>query len=152
MSASAPERQRGRLVGLASLVLQFGRFALVGTTNAGLSACVDAFLLFTRMPSPLAAAAAFAAGAVNGYVLNRRWTFAAADSRRTRLAYVVVQLSGLGCTVALVLAIDRMALVGHFASYIAASVPVTLATFFANRAWTFSDPGRSGSAGHRAAP
>ena len=135
----------------ACLVLQFGRFALVGTTNAAISACVDAALLFTGMPSPLAAAAAFASGAVNGYALNRRWTFAAADSHRARVAYVLVQLSGLGCTVALVSAIDNMALVGHFASYIVATAPVTLATFFANRAWTFSDP-RRGSLGRTGAP
>jgi putative flippase GtrA len=151
MNANAPQCQRARLTDLASLALQFGRFGLVGITNAGISAGVDAFLLFVGMPSPLAAAAAFAAGAVNGYVLNRRWTFAAADSRRTRMAYAVVQLSGLGCTVALVSAIDSLLHISHFGSYIAASVPVTLAMFFANRAWTFSHPRRSGSARHRAA-
>jgi putative flippase GtrA len=117
---------------------QFGRFALVGGTNASISLCVDAALLSTGLASSLAAAAAFAAGALNGYVLNRRWTFAAADSLRARLSYSLVQIGGLASTVGLVSAIDRMAEPGHFTAYIAAAPPVTLAMFFANRVWTFA--------------
>ncbi len=150
MIARSTQGQPAAVLGIVSVVRQLATFALVGTANTAISACVDAALVFTGMPSPLAAAAAFAVGAINGYALNRRWTFDAADSRRARMAYVVVQLSGLVCTVALVSAIDSMALAGHFASYIAATAPVTLATFYANRAWTFSDPRRSGSAGPRA--
>jgi putative flippase GtrA len=142
MSTYVAPRQRTFPRSFGSLVVQLGKFALVGMTNAGISAAVDAFLLFVGMSSPLAAGTAFAAGAVNGYVLNRRWTFAAADSGRTRIAYVIVQLSGLGCTVILVSAIDSMAVIGHFASYLLASAPVTLAMFFANRAWTFSEQGK----------
>jgi putative flippase GtrA len=53
------------------------------------------------LPYWLAGALAFAAGAVDGYVLNRRWTFAAADSAASRLRYLTVQLAGLGATTAL---------------------------------------------------
>jgi putative flippase GtrA len=70
-------------------------------------------------------------------VLNRRRTFAAPDSRRVRMAYIVVQLSGLACTVALVAAIETTRVVGHLAAYLAAAAPVTLVTFIANRTWTF---------------
>lgn len=132
---------------LVSLVVQFSRFGLVGITNTGISAGVDAFLLFTGTPSPLAAGAAFAVATVNSYVLNRRWTFAAADSSRTRLAFAIVQLGGLGSTVVLVSAVDSMRLMDHFASYLAASVPVSLGMFLANRAWTFTERGKPTSSG-----
>ena len=57
-------------------------------------------LTAAAVPSPAAAATAFAVGAVNGYVLYRRWTFAARGSRRSRAAYVCVQAAG-GLTTAL---------------------------------------------------
>jgi putative flippase GtrA len=143
VTPSAGERDCGRLGGaIFPLAGQFGRFALVGGTNAGISLCVDAALLSTGLASSLAAPAAFAAGALNGYVLNRRWTFAAADSLRARLSYILVQIGGLASTVGLVSAIDRLAKPGHFTAYIAAAPPVTLAMFFANRSWTFALPGR----------
>jgi putative flippase GtrA len=150
MNVSESERQHVNRLALASLIFQFGRFTLVGIMNTGISAGVDAFLLFTGMPALLAAAAALAAGATNGYILNRRWTFAATDSWRARMTYVVLQGSGAGLTIVLVWAMDSVALVGHFASFIAASVPVTVVLFFANRAWTFSGRGQSASPGHTA--
>jgi hypothetical protein len=42
----------------------------------------------------VAAPLAFAAGAVNGFIFNRRWTFAARDSTRARVLYVTVQVTG----------------------------------------------------------
>jgi putative flippase GtrA len=120
-----------------STVRQFARFSTVGLGNAGISLCVDALLLAAGLPDVPAAAAAFAAGALNGYVFNRRWTFDARDSTRTRLAYVAVQIGGLGATVALVAALRAATEAPGLLVYIAAACPVTVGMFLVNRTWTF---------------
>jgi putative flippase GtrA len=87
----------------------------------------------------IAAPLAFAAGAVNGYVFNRRWTFAARDSVRARVVYVVVQAAGALSTSLLVLLFVRAAGTGKVWAYLAAIPPVTLSMFAANRLWTFAE-------------
>jgi putative flippase GtrA len=115
---------------------QFARFLTVGLSNTALSYLVYASLVAV-VPYWIAGALAFAAGAVNGYVLNRRWTFAAADSVGARTRYVAVQLAGLGTTTGLLwLLVGREGL--HRLWAYALTIPVvTLATFAANRTWTF---------------
>jgi len=92
-------------------------------------------------PYALAAALAFGVGSVNGYILNRRWTFAASDTTRARIVYVVVQASGAATTSLLVLLFVRAAGTGRIWAYLVAIPPVTVATFAANRVWTFSERG-----------
>ena len=87
----------------------------------------------------LAAAVAFAAGAANGYVLNRRWTFSARDSARARLGYVCVQVAGALTTSLLVWLAVHEAAAGRIAAYVVAVPPVTVLMFLANRVWTFAD-------------
>ncbi len=87
----------------------------------------------------LAAPLAFAAGAVNGYVFNRVWTFAARDSTRARVLYVVVQVVGAVSTSLLVLFFVRVAGTGKVWAYLTAIPPVTLCMFIANRLWTFAE-------------
>jgi putative flippase GtrA len=65
-------------------------------------------------------------------VWNARWTFRASGSK---LRYLLVQLGGLGLTVAVTSA----------AGYLVALPVATLATFAANRAWAF--PSAASSAG-----
>jgi putative flippase GtrA len=87
----------------------------------------------------IAAALGFGVGALNGYVFNRRWTFAASDTTRARVLYVVVQLAGALSTSLLVFLFVHVAGAGKAVAYIAAIPPVTLSTFVANRVWTFAD-------------
>jgi len=117
---------------------QFGRFVCVGASNTLISFVVYALLLAASTPSPLAAAVAFAAGAVNGYVLNRRWTFAARDSCRARVAYVCVQAAGALAAGGLVWLLVHEAGADWIAAYAAAIPPVTVSTYLANRRWTFA--------------
>jgi putative flippase GtrA len=117
----------------AELRLQFGRFAVVGVSNTVLSLAVYAALAAAGLPVAAAGAAGFSAGAVNGYLLNRRWTFHAPDSSRAKARYVVVQLGG-------VLATSLLASLLATAGYLAAIPLVTAATFVANRRWTFARP------------
>jgi putative flippase GtrA len=102
---------------------QLARFALVGVGNTLVSLAV-----YTLVRS---AALAFSAGAVNGYLLNARWTFGCTGSKPR---YVAVQLAGLGATAA----------IAALAGYLVALPLVTLGTFAANRTWTFrgGSPGR----------
>jgi putative flippase GtrA len=119
--------------------LQFVRFLIVGVGNTLLSFGVYRLLLVVATPYALAAPVAFGIGAVNGYIFNRRWTFAARDSARARLVYLVVQAGGAAATTLLVLLYVQVADIGRVLAYLAAVAPVTMSTFAANRIWTFAD-------------
>ena len=113
--------------------------------NTGLSFVVYRLLLAVGTWYVVAAPIAFAAGAVNGYILNRRWTFAARDTTRARVAYVGVALTGAVATslrVPLFVAIG----VSMVVAYLAAIPPVTVCMFVANRVWTFADRDFPGTA------
>ena len=120
-----------------SLLLQLVRFLVVGAGNTVLSFLAYTALVLAGVPYWVAGPVGFAAGAVNGYVLNRRWTFAARDSYRARARYLAVQVGGLGATTGL-LWLFVAAGTDRIAAY-ALTVPlVTFAMFTANRAWTFA--------------
>jgi len=71
------------------------RFCVVGATNATLTLATFTVLTQAGASAPPASAVAFGLGAVNGYVLNRRWTFAGARGGPGTVArYVAVQLLG----------------------------------------------------------
>jgi putative flippase GtrA len=112
----------------------------VGLSNTALSFVIYRLLLAIGAWYVLAAPLAFAAGAVNGYVFNRRWTFAAPDTTRARVLYVVVQAAGALSTSLLVLFFVRAVGTGRVWAYLAAIPPVTLSMFVANRLWTFGKP------------
>lgn len=118
---------------------QFARFLLVGVANTVLSFLAYRLLLALGTQYAIAAALGFSVGAVNGYVLNRRWTFAARDTARARGIYVAVQATGAASTSLLVLLLVDGVGVGKIAAYLAAIPPVTVSTFIANRLWTFAD-------------
>jgi putative flippase GtrA len=115
---------------------QLGRFLAVGLSNTALSYVVYAALVEV-VPYWIAGALAFAAGAVNGYVLNRRWTFAAPDSGGARLRYLAVQLGGLVAVTVLLRLLVSDAGVHRLWAYALAVPPVTAGSFLANRGWTF---------------
>jgi putative flippase GtrA len=120
---------------------QFARFLIVGVGNTILSFIAYRVLLEVSTPYVIAAFLGFAVGALNGYIFNRRWTFAARDTTRARVLYVVVQVLGAISTSLLVLLFHRGADVGKVVAYLAAIPPVTTFMFVANRVWTFADPG-----------
>ena len=71
--------------------------------NTLLSFIAYRLLLALEVPYVIAAALGFSVGALNGYVFNRRWTFAARDTARARVVYVAVQAAGAASTSLLVL-------------------------------------------------
>jgi putative flippase GtrA len=112
---------------------------LVGLGNTVLSFIAYRLLLVLGIPYVLAAGLAFAVGAVNGYVFNRRWTFAARDTTRARMIYVAVQAAGAVSTSLLVLLLVSGLGIDKVGAYIVVIPPVTVCTFIANRLWTFAD-------------
>src|SRR3981081_721191 len=82
----------------APVVLQFVKFGIVGVSNTLLTFIVYTLLLKVFGVWYLAASAiGFAVGAVNGFLLNRRWTFRGhVGDAYTPLRWAVVQSGGLG--------------------------------------------------------
>lgn len=121
---------------LRGLSGQFARFLAVGLANTALSYVVYVALVHLDVPAPAAGAIAFAAGALQGYILNGRWTFSGYDSGRQRFRYLLVQLAGAGTTSAVVWLATEVG-VPRTLAYLVAVPPVTLTTFFLNRSWVF---------------
>ena len=118
-------------------MLQFARFLTVGVTNTVVSFVAYRLLLAAGTPYAASAPVAFAVGALNGYVLNRRWTFAARDTTRARVLYVSAQVLGAAATTVIVVVIVRLTDAGQNVAYLAAVPPVTVGLFLANRLWVF---------------
>ena len=118
---------------------QWGRFAIVGGLNTLLSWVLYALLQGGGMPYLFASALAFAAGAVNSYALNRRWTFRSHGRRAPEVArFAVVQAVGLAIDVLLLDALVQDVGVHHLVAQ-ALVVPVASATTFVlSRVWAFA--------------
>jgi putative flippase GtrA len=132
-------RLRSSMAGRDDPAGQLVRFLVVGVGNTVLSFVVYRLLLALGAWYVIAAPLAFAVGAVNGYIFNRRWTFAARDSTRARFLYVTVAAIGALSSSLLVLLFVRWAGTGKVEAYAAAIPPLTLFMFAANRFWTFGE-------------
>ena len=121
------------------VVLQLVRFGLVGATNTALTLAAYAVVLRLEAPVALAGAIGWGVGAVNGYLLNRAWTFqGAARGAVPATRYVAVQLMGSALNAAL-----AAIAVGHehlprLAGELVVLPPVTLLTFVLCRGWVFT--------------
>ena len=118
---------------------QLARFLVVGVSNTLISFVVYRLLIAVDVWYFIAAPLAFAVGALNGYILNRRWTFSARDTTRARVLYLTVAAAGaLSTSLLVLLFVDGLG-TGRVWAYVFAIPPVTLGTFVANRLWTFSE-------------
>jgi putative flippase GtrA len=115
------------------------RFLAVGASNTLLTLAVYALLLAAGLPYLAALVPAYVLGALNGYTLNRRWTFGAGAFRGTGLArYSVVQAAGLALNALLLAAaVDGLGMHRILGQVIVLPV-VTGATYLATRDWVFS--------------
>jgi putative flippase GtrA len=118
---------------------EFVRFLIVGAMNTAISLGVYRALLALGVWYVVSAPIAWAAGVVNGYIWNLRWTFAGRDTARARLLYALFGALGAGVASLLVLLFVRGVGLGKFEAYLAAVPLVTVSTFLANRYWTFSE-------------
>jgi len=118
---------------------QFVKFGIVGISNTLLTFAVYTLLLKVFGVWYLAAAAiGFCVGAVNGFLLNRRWTFRGhVGDALTPLRWTIVQGCGLGLNEGLLYLLVHDAHLDKLVAQALAMGVVTVSTFTANRAWTF---------------
>lgn len=117
------------------------RYLLVGLTNTAITLAVYALLVAAGAPPVAASVGAFAAGAVNGYRLNRTWTFRSARRGAAAAArYLVVITLGLGLN-AIGVALALHAGLPKLAGEVVALPPVTATTFLLARSWVFGPGG-----------
>jgi putative flippase GtrA len=123
----------------APVVVQFVKFGVVGVSNTLLTFAVYTLLLKAFGVWYLAASAiGFVLGAINGFLLNRRWTFSGhVGDSLTPVRWGVVQGCGLALNEALLYVLVHHASLDKLLAQACATVAVTVSTFFVNRAWTF---------------
>jgi len=123
----------------APMLVQFVKFGVVGVSNTLLAFTIYTVLLKVFGVWYLAASAiGFVLGAVNGFLLNRRWTFAGhVGDALTPVRWGIVQGCGLGLNLGLLYLFVDDAGIEKLLSQALATVIVTVVTFLVNRAWTF---------------
>lgn len=121
------------------LFLQFLKFGIVGVSNTLIFFAVYTVLLKVFGVWYLAASGiGFAVGAVNGFLWNRAWTFKGhVGDALTPVRWFAVQTSGLLLNLGLVYTFVEAVGLDELVGQAVTIVIVTVATFFANRAWTF---------------
>jgi putative flippase GtrA len=135
LQSVAPAALHARL----PVLVQFVKFGIVGISNTLLTFVVYTLLLKVfGVWYLIASAIGFVIGAVNGFLLNRRWTFREhVGDALTPVRWGVVQGSGLALNEGLLyLFVDGIGLDKLIAQACSIAV-VTVSTFFVNRAWTF---------------
>jgi putative flippase GtrA len=121
------------------VLVQFMKFGIVGVSNTLLTFAVYTLLLKVFSVWYLAASAiGFGVGAVNGFLLNRRWTFRGhVGDALTPVRWTIVQGCGLGLNEGLLYLLVHDARLDKLLAQALATGVVTVCTFTANRAWTF---------------
>jgi putative flippase GtrA len=129
------------------MVVQFVKFGIVGVSNTLLFFAVYTLLLKLGVWYLAASGIGFTVGAVNGFLLNRRWTFAGhVGDALTPVRWTVVQGCGLLLNLALVAGCVEVLGLDKFLGQAIAIGVVVVVTFLANRAWTFrTHPAQMGS-------
>jgi putative flippase GtrA len=120
------------------MVTQLLRFVAVGASNTAITLVSYAVGIHAGMPYLIAGALSYSLGGVNGFVLNRSWTFAHRGHIVPAAArYAAVTALGIAANLALLRAAIAAG-VPRDLGEIAAVAPVTLVSFALNRAWAFA--------------
>lgn len=133
----------GRISALnVTVVVQLLKFGIVGVSNTLLAFAVYTILLKVFGVWYVAASGiGFAVGAVNGFLLNRRWTFREhSGDALTPVRWAIVQSCGLALNLGLVYLFVHDAGLDKLVGQIPATAIVTVLTFVVNRSWTFRTP------------
>jgi putative flippase GtrA len=114
------------------------RFGIVGISNTLLTLASFALLTAAGLAPPPASAIAFGIGALNGYLLNRSWTFRGGRrGPRTVARYVAVQALGAGFSAAGVALAVRGLDLGRLPAEALVLPVVTLLTYTLSRTVVF---------------
>jgi putative flippase GtrA len=119
--------------------VQFVKFGIVGVSNTLITWVVYILLLKGfGVWYLIASAVGFIAGATNGFLLNRRWTFREhVGDALTPVRWIVVQGSGLLANLGLIYLFVSGAGLDKLLGQACATAIVTVITFLVNRSWTF---------------
>jgi putative flippase GtrA len=110
------------------------RFGIVGVSNTAVTLVTFWLLIRIETPPPAASALAFAAGAANGYRLNRTWTFrVTSGGPRTLARYVGVQALGAALSAAGMSVIASDLPLTHLAAEALVLPVVTMLTYVLSR-------------------
>jgi putative flippase GtrA len=133
---------------LRPIILQWSRFAAVGVSNTVLSTIVFGLLVRAGLHYVPASAIAFTLGALNSYVLNRRFTFRSTAARTPELGrFALVQVVGLATDLVLLsAAVDGLGL-PRVAAQIMVFPAASAVTFVLARQWAFRSPAVVAAAG-----
>lgn len=117
------------------------RFLAVGASNTILTLLIFLALVAIGCPAGPASAIGFLAGGINGFFLNRAWTFKGAvraGTAATMGRYFAVQVLGAGLSAAGVWVLMTSLREGHFVAEIAVLPLVTLVTYSLCRRFVFA--------------
>ena len=130
------------MTSLRAELIRVVRFCEVGAANTAITLAAYAGLLHLGVPGWAASALAFAAGAVNGYFWNARWTFADRRSddgvAALRARYVAVQGVGTLASAAGVALVHDVAGLAHLEAEVVILPVVTALTFTLMRGYVFA--------------
>jgi putative flippase GtrA len=123
------------------------KFAVVGVLNTLLTlAVIFALKLAFHMADAPANLLGYAVGLINGYSLNRRWTFAHRGRMTQSLpAFLLVQAVAYGVNLLVVLAAIAAGL-NDYAAHVVGVLPYALISYLGSRHFAFASP----SSGDRA--
>lgn len=119
------------------------RFLIVGASNTVLTLVVFVALVAAGCPAGPASAIGFLAGALNGFFLNRSWTFRGAvraGTAATMGRYFAVQLLGAALSAAGVWLMTARFREGHLVAEAAVLPLVTVVTYSLCRRFVFAPP------------
>jgi putative flippase GtrA len=127
---------------LAEGVSEGARFLLVGLANtlvdAALYFALSSGLFVLVVPKLIAKAIAYAAGVVNSYYWNRRWTFRSSlPVSRSLLPFTLANLAGLAINVALLRAGLALLHLPEFHAVAAATAGAVIWNFMINKFLVF---------------
>ncbi|MGI8803697.1 MAG: GtrA family protein [Solirubrobacteraceae bacterium] len=127
----------------APIIAQLAKYGVVGIANSLIGFAIYVAAVKLGVQYLLASTVAYAVGSVNGYFLNRRWTFQAGAvshlSSATR--YAAVQAGALLGNLVLLFVLVHLLGVEKIIAQAVVVVIVFLATFAANRIWSFAHRG-----------
>ena len=145
--AAPPRRASGAVLRKLGdpVVGQLVRYAVVGISNTLVFLAAYALCVHVGIWYPAASAIGYTLGSINGYVLNRRWTFRAHHLSHTTSAsrYAVVQIvAAVGNVGLLIVFVDGIG-TDRIVGQVIVIVIVQLLSFVANRAWSFAHRGEN---------
>jgi len=122
---------------------QFLRFCVVGASNTAITLVSFAVAVSAGVPYIAASCGAFALGALNGYSLNRIWTFRAGGfSSRGLARYGLAQGLSLAVNAGLLALLVEDAGMPKVPAQAIVLPLVSALTFVVNRQWVFATPPR----------